>query len=120
MDLFSDNEKVKYEHWDSFIRYITLYKDYGFEEEREIRVIALPSYSNKSNRNKPRRFRCKNSEQLPYIELFKSSKYLPINKIIVGPHKDKEARAAWLRIKLDSMGRDDIEVAVSQIPFVGR
>jgi hypothetical protein len=76
--------------------------------------------------DKPREFRNKNGEQVPYIELFKNKKDLSentrllINKIIVGPHKDKEARAAWLRIKLDSMGRDDIEVAVSQIPFVGR
>lgn len=100
----------------SMLHCFTRYKDYGFKEEQETRVIAT-ILSN----NKKRYFRDKeNGEQIPYIKLFDFNEPLPIKKIIVGPHKDKEARATWLKVKLASMGKDDIEVTVSKIPFVER
>jgi hypothetical protein len=69
-------------------------------------------------------FRNKNGISVPYIEFFRpynkfllieKIKPLPIKKIIVGPHKDKELRVSYLQIIL----RDtDIEVAVSDIPYI--
>lgn len=113
----------------SFVKCVTQYKDYGFKEEREVRIVAMPDFSN-DQKSRKREFRCKNGEHIPYIELFKSVKLpesnesikstLPIERIIVGPHKNKEARATWLCIKLAEMGRTDINVNVSEIPFIGR
>lgn len=124
---------------DALIRCTMFYKDERFIEEKEFKIIALPEIKlfsflrfdflkNRSQYNKPRKFRERNGELIPYIELFDCHKKndktkkinppLPIQKIIVGPHKDKEARAIWLKIQLASMGRSDIKVAVSQIPFV--
>ncbi|MCX7110674.1 MAG: hypothetical protein NTX45_11220 [Proteobacteria bacterium] len=113
----------------SFASCISRYKDRGFKEEQEVRIIALSSILNSELRKvagedycnskpeKERKFRDKNETPTPYIELFRSLKMpLPIEKIIVGPHKDKEARAAALRVMLRST---DIKVTVSEIPFIG-
>ncbi len=112
-----------------FIRCITRYKDCGFVEEQEIRIIAMPAVL-EAIRPKKREFRNKNGEQVPYIELFNpvnstelNNDYkftLPIKRIIVGPHKNKEIRRTWLLLKLAAMGRTDIQVNVSEIPFIGR
>lgn len=121
----------------SFVQCITRFKHRGFKEEKEVRMVAtlvpfnkihpeiidkisqgITGYEHyKSKPEKERKFRTKNGRQMPYIELFRSlGNPLPIEKIIVGPHKDKEARAAALRVNL----RDtDIEVAVSEIPYIG-
>ena len=40
---------------------------------------------------------------------------LPIEKIIIGPHKDKETRAAILRKRLR---KTKIEITCSDIPYV--
>ena len=54
---------------------------------------------------------------MPYIEFFNSPDIeLPIEKIIVGPHKEKEARSAALRVMLRNT---NIEITCSDIPFVG-
>ena len=82
----------------------------------EYRTIAGDDYCN-SKLEKERKFRDKNGSPTPYIELFRSvDAPLQIEKIIVGPHKDKEARAAALRVMLRNT---DIEVKASDIPFIG-
>jgi hypothetical protein len=111
----------------AFISCITRYKHQGFKEEKEIRIVTMPTIFDRyyqemagdENRNskpeKKREFRDKNGKQIPYVELFQSLKTpLPIEKIIVGPHKDKDSRAAALRIKLRNT---DIKVTVSEIPY---
>ncbi|MCK5121132.1 MAG: DUF2971 domain-containing protein, partial [Methylococcales bacterium] len=103
----------------------TSFKHRGFEEEREVRIISFParqdvedkSQSGEAVIEKERLFRNKNSARVPYIELFKSlDKPLPIEKIIVGPHKDKEARAAALKVELRNT---NIDVVVSETPYIG-
>ncbi|MFZ2727608.1 MAG: DUF2971 domain-containing protein [Methylococcaceae bacterium] len=124
--------KTELDNTDYFVDLATKYKNCGFKEEREFRIVArlcppITILERKVNILK-RKFRCNNGEQIPYIELFNPSNptifptasTLPIEKIIVGPHKDKEARATWLKVKLASIDRSDIEVTVSKIPFVGR
>jgi len=115
------------ESYKSFVSCITRYKDRGFKEEQEVRIVALPKImsgiiSNADCDNqkpeKERKFRDKNGSRVPYIELFRSlNKPLPIEKIIVGPHRDKEARAAALRVMLRNT---DIDVTFSEIPFIGQ
>lgn len=112
-----------------FVSCISRYKHYGFSEENEVRVVALPTVLDQGylefakaeeitlQPEKERKFREKNGQLVPYIELFKTIDIdLPIEKIIVGPNKEKEARAATLRVMLRNT---KIEVACSDIPFVG-
>lgn len=114
-----------------FVTCISRYKHYGFSEENEVRVVALPAVDKSYleiaqlaqadgvilKPEKERKFRNKNGQHIPYVELFNSSDIeLPIEKIIVGPHREKEARAIELRKKL---GKKDIEIICSEIPFIG-
>jgi hypothetical protein len=111
----------------SFVRCVTRYKHRGFKEEHEVRIVAMPTVLDKSHQEmaedehwkskpeKERKFRDKNGKSTPYIELIRSQDTpLPIEKIIVGPHKDKDSRAAALRIMLRNT---DIEVVISEIPY---
>jgi Protein of unknown function (DUF2971) len=109
----------------------TRYKHRGFKEEHEARIVARPLvFPNnevididdidfyKSKPEKKREFRDKNGVQVPYIELFRSlDQKLAIEKIIVGPHRDKELRAVALRIMLRDTDLVD-KVKVSKIPYI--
>lgn len=115
--------------YSSFVSCITRYKHYGFKEENEVRVVALPtpfdqSYINLAKEKKvdlkPEKivnFRKNTGYDIPYIELFEAKNVkLPIERIIVGPHKDMEQRAASLRVILRKF---DIEIGCSDIPYIG-
>lgn len=110
-----------------FVNCITRYKHRGFSEENEVRAVVLRSVpdkasvdrvdvAGKSKFEKEIEFRWKDGHCVPYIELFDSTDVdLPIERIIVGPHKEKDARTTALRVML----RDTkIEVTCSDIPFV--
>jgi hypothetical protein len=112
-----------------FVNCISRYKHCGFSEENEVRVVVLPTVLDQEflklastesvilKPEKERKFRKKNGQLVPYIELFNSIDIeLPIEKIIVGPHKEKEARAAALSVMLRNT---KIEITCSDIPFVG-
>jgi hypothetical protein len=112
-----------------FVNCISRYKHCGFSEENEVRVVVLPTVLDQEflklastesvilKPEKERKFRKKNGQLVPYIELFNSIDIeLPIEKIIVGPHKEKEARAAALSMMLRNT---KIEITCSDIPFVG-
>lgn len=112
-----------------FIKCISRYKHYSFSEENEVRVVASPLIIDKellkaaevdsvtSKPEKKIKIRKKNGQHIPYIELFNTNFIeLPIEKIIIGPHKEKDARATALRAKLD---KTNIEITCSDIPYVG-
>lgn len=112
-----------------FVKCISRYKHCGFSEENESRIVALPTvmdqeYLKLANSDgvalkpeKERKFRKKNGQHIPYIELFNSIDIeLPIEQIIVGPHKEKETRAAALRVMLR---KTNIEITCSDIPYAG-
>jgi len=112
-----------------FVKCISRYKHYGFSEENEVRVVALPTVIDgeylklakenglKLMQEKKKNFRRKKGKSIPYIELFNSDDIdLPIEKIIIGPHKQKETRAAALRKRLR---KTKIETTCSDIPYVG-
>ena len=105
-----------------FVKCISRYKHCGFSEENEFRVVTLLDALDNgetvaSKAEKERKFRLRNGQLVPYIELFKSLGIdLPIEKIIVGPHKEKETRTAALSIMLRNT---KIEITCSDIPYVG-
>jgi hypothetical protein len=110
--------------WADFMNCISRYKHQGFKEENEVRICAtFFSKGNLKNRSsndqlrpeKERKFRNKNGERVPYIELFSSlHQDLPIKRIIVGPHRSKDARVSALKVMLRGK---HIEVTASDIPF---
>jgi hypothetical protein len=113
----------------AFVSCISRYKHQGFKEENEVRICAYPLvhdgeclstpelHEDKLPREKERKFRKKNGERVPYIELFDSlDQDLPIEKIIVGPHQEKEARVSALKVMLRGTS---IKVSASDIPFIG-
>jgi hypothetical protein len=133
--LFSRDEPSRREGPDirgaygAFVRCISRYKHRAFAEENEVRLVALRTVRNQAllklastqriplRPEKEKKFRKKNGESVPYIELFNSiGAELPIERIIVGPHKEKETRARELRAMLDNT---EIEVTCSDIPFIG-
>ena len=112
----------------SFTGCIGRYKHQGFKEENEVRIVCfLPTKNEEYLRlakkegytlkhKKERKFRTKNNTLIPYIELFNSTDIvLPIERIIVGPHKEKDSRASALRVMLRNM---NIEITISDIPYV--
>jgi hypothetical protein len=122
-------EKTNALKYKPFVNCITRYKHCGFSEENEVRVVVLPTVLDQDfltlasakgvalKPEKERQLRNKNGQLVPYIELFNSIDIeFPIERIIVGPHKDKEARAAALRVMLRNK---KIEITCSDIPFVG-
>lgn len=119
----------------AFVQCVSRYKHRGFKEENEVRIVAMPlpqeyrtqEYLQLAEQDavrlkpdKKREFREKNGELIPFIELFNSPDIvLPIEKIIVGPHKEKEGRAAALHIMLRNIGIEGIDITVSDIPYIG-
>ncbi|PCI97342.1 MAG: hypothetical protein COB14_09220 [Alphaproteobacteria bacterium] len=92
------------------------FKHQGFVEENEVRAVILRHDTTEGEQEiKEIHFRESDGYKIPYIKLFEDQR-LPIAKIIVGPHKDKEKRAAFLITKLKGTG---IEVTVSDIPYIG-
>jgi hypothetical protein len=112
----------------SFIQCISRYKHRSFKEENEVRIVYLPTIHDEEylglakkkdftlKPEKERKFRTKNGKIIPYIELFDSNDIvLPVEKIIVGPHKEKNERASALRVMLRNT---NIGITVSDIPYV--
>jgi len=115
---------------DSLVHCLTRFKHPGFEEKREYRFFVF-AYDNEEDvrkitplkeRNKPlkkiQNRWCKGTS-VPYVELFETIPRLPRERIVVGPHKDKEKRIESLTIYLKSKGLQDIKVDCSVISYIG-
>lgn len=102
-----------------------LYKHWGFHEEREIRVVVVPSNDEIANaQQKPvraPRFFLRNGAPVPYLPLFESlpDRRLPILRVIVGPHREKLQRRTAVESMLAAHGIN-VPVLVSEIPYIGR
>ena len=110
-----------------------LFKHWGFAEEQEVRVIAIPAdpdvasaaYSAGDARQVPvvKSF-IRGGVPVPYLELFATNDKaevpgrLPIKRVIVGPHRDKLRRANALEHLLRANGYES-EVICSEIPYIG-
>jgi hypothetical protein len=115
------------------------YKHYGFSEEAEVRIVAMPVSDavyemevrlatakdklHELRARKPINFRERRGQLIPYIKLFGPGRNgpddkLPIRRILVGPHPDRMKRATAVRALLRELGLD-IAVEVSGIPYLG-
>lgn len=88
------------------------YKHNGFREEAEVRIVTMPSnddlyemtHSKGDKRpRKPILFAPRNGVLVPYVMLFGQSvdgrlEKLPVTKVIVGPHPDREKRRKAVQI----------------------
>jgi hypothetical protein len=123
---------------DGFYQAITnlscLYKHWGFWEEHEVRVVAIPVDSEvaslaeaqgETRPQKPIKVFLRGGIPIPYLELFvprdvpKVPTRLPIKRVIVGPHSEQALRAQAVQRLLAANGYD-AEVVCSQIPYIGR
>jgi len=115
-----------------FIACACRYKHWGFAEEKEYRIVLPPTSSEivevaqrqgKTILPKPVSFFLRNGTMVPYLNLFEgitgsSGKRLPIKRIIVGPHPEKEKRKLAVE-KLLSQYKIEADVSVSAIPYLG-
>ena len=108
-----------------------LYKHWGFNEEQEVRVIAVHPHETvlEESSYKSRPYRkvnsyLRNGMLVPYLAIFSANegdsdrKPLPIKRVIVGPHSEAERRAQSVSYLAKELGLN-FEVSVSRIPFIG-
>ena len=104
------------------------YKDWSFFEEKEVRIIAIPTnreiiqYQAMRGIHIPeitrKEFRRGNGTKAAYIDLFDGSeRRLPVSRIIVGPYGDRTDRKRHVDSLLQQLGLD-IPVTISDIPLV--
>lgn len=110
-----------------------LYKHWGFCEEREVRVVAIPveaevarlaAADGEAKPEKPIKTLVRGGLPVPYVELFAGISSdvplrLPIKRVIVGPHKDANLRAQAVQ-RLLAANNYEAEVTCSKIPYLGR
>ena len=109
-----------------------LYKHWGFWEEGEVRVVAIPTtadiaaFAAEEGDVRPSRQAktfTRGGLPVPYIELFSNlparPAQLPIKRVIVGPHRDKALRAD-ATLKLLQRNGYDAEVVCTEIPYIGQ
>ena len=110
------------------------YKHWGFEEECEVRIVALlprkdvanfyaEYHGDKRQPKVPKAF-IRGGVPVPYLELFADrpggSRHLPIKRVIVGPHRDQTLRIDAVQRLLAANGYVDVAVHGSAIPYLGR
>lgn len=112
----------------------SFFKHRGFAEEREVRLVlsllgpGLESHPElQSVRQHPVKTTVRGGETVPFVELCVREEtgvrqHLPIKRIIVGPHRDKDDRKRAVQLLLKQHGLNDLidKVSVSDIPFRGR
>jgi hypothetical protein len=104
-----------------------LSKHWGFAEEQEVRVVAIPQRELSVVKNgaavgrapKPVEFLTRDGLLVPFLRLRGGGKKLPIKQIIVGPHKDQALRRSAAERLLSENGYDAF-VTISAIPYLGR
>lgn len=129
-----DDPNILANTYSPFCRNTCRYKHWGFEEEQEIRIITIPISQNVRDfeipdkpsiilpPEKPIKFFTRGGTAVPYIELFKDitipkTRVLPIKRIIVGPHPDKEKRKRAIELLLLE-NHITAKVSVSDIPYI--
>jgi hypothetical protein len=96
------------------------YKHRAFKEEREVRLTLSPLSKTlaEPNTNKVEKTIKFRRDMTPYIAIFEGEQEkLPITKIIVGPHLEKEVRRDKLARFVDIKGLE-IEIACSATPLI--
>lgn len=126
------SKKLENQMYPALTQCACLYKHWGFKEENEVRVIAIPNNKEvcalaRSEgiivNEMPRGHFMRTGTLVPFIDLFKGitsvpTKCLPIKRIIVGPHPSKKERIRAVEILLDKYGIK-ADVSASEIPYLG-
>jgi hypothetical protein len=108
------------------------YKHWGFHEEREVRIVAIPPNAElvregrAAGELRPVRQRktfLRGGTPVPYLDLFAHASAddgfrLPVLRVIIGPHPQSQLRRLAVEDVLRTRGVE-AEVVVSQIPYVG-
>lgn len=109
----------------------SFFKHRGFAEEREVRLVlsllgpGLESHPElQSVRQHPVKTTVRGGETVPFVELCVREasgvrQHLPIKRIIVGPHRDKNDRKRAVQLLLKQHGLN-ADVSVSDIPYRDR
>lgn len=109
-----------------------LYKHWGFHEEREVRIVAIPPNEELVREGlaagelrpvRPRNVFIRGGTPVPYFDLFAQSPRsdafrLPVQRVIVGPNPQSQLRRQAVEQVLRMRGVN-AEVVVSQIPYIG-
>ncbi len=109
-----------------------LYKHWGFHEEREVRIVAIPPNEELIQQGRdagelrpvrPRKMFIRGGTPVPYLDLFAQDPRrevfrLPIRRVIVGPHPQSQLRRQAVEQVLRTAGVH-AEIVVSQIPYIG-
>jgi hypothetical protein len=101
----------------SFLNYSSQFKNYGFKEENEQRLVVyvLKGVSSLNSIE----FRDCAFGRTPYIQLPLGLKDQdsPLRRIVVGPSQSKDQIVISLKLELARMGVQGVEVVPSQIPY---
>lgn len=109
----------------------TLFKHRGFDEEKEVRLVLslfgseMESHVGiKAAPEHPVKAMVRGGATVPFVELCVKEtngvrENLPIKKVIVGPHRDKNERKRAVQLLLRQHGVS-AEVCVSDIPYRGK
>jgi hypothetical protein len=116
------SQEQSIELFHSFITAAARFKHRGFKEEKEVRIVSFLSTANYTEAIYKRKgISTPNIKYKPThnngkrIYLFEGNNpSLPIKRIIVGPHKDKNNLAE----KVKEMVEDRVPVIVSETPFI--
>lgn len=108
----------------------SIFKHRGFKEEREVRLVLsllgteLESHPKlRSVRQHAIKTKFRMGEAVPFVELCVREvngvrQHLPIKRIIIGPHRNKNDRKRAVQLLLKQHGLD-ADVSVSDIPYRG-
>jgi hypothetical protein len=117
----------------NFISCACRYKHWGFCEEQEFRFVCVPTppkiielgkqQGREDRPRKPVYNFLRNGTPVPYLNLFEgitgqSGKQIPIKRVIIGPHPDKERRKSAVEQLLRQNGIQ-ADVSISAIPYLG-
>ncbi len=118
--------------FDPIVTLATRHKHGGFHEEREVRIVigalgkdevSAAQQRGDRRQGRPVHFTVRDGLLIPHISAFSrpdgSKAKLPIRKVVVGPHPDKERRKIAVEMLLARL-LIDAPVVVSSIPYIGR
>jgi hypothetical protein len=98
------------------------FKDIGFKEEDEFRLIYDPEYQlryKEKNEEIPQKlFRTNSKHLIPYIELKPLNKNFPIQEIVIGPSLHKDRIKKGVQELLLNNGYKDVKITHSKISLV--
>lgn len=120
------SERITTEEFSALVDILVCVKHRGFAEEDELRIAAYIQdrsglqREGKLNQEKKIYYHSTSGfKTIPRIHIFEDLKIpLPIKRIIVGPHENKNIYAVELRDWLQKHGHD-IPITISKIPFRG-